>query len=666
VYCVSGSVSIASLVVCVLRLVCVSSSVRIACLVVCVFLLLFLWTILGSRDEPHNRTPTTTAVTLTMAEHSEETDAQRSARLQKEAKLAKKLAKKQKSQQTGAAPVPPLVTTAAMVVKAATARVFGVTHTRTTTALRSFPGDAGTGQQRFALTLTLPMLKFSDVETRAASCFDELQRLVSAAIAANTPVLSFRIPRAQAEATYGHRMYHDASTPPAGPEGVEELDLVFVGGQGLFHVPPDAAVLASTGMVGEVVITPKLACKGLKGKNEVIITCAVNPPAADAAAAVSVPLTQPPTGDEVEALDATVAAEAAPREPKTVRFFVALPPRSARGASGSSGGGGEEESVDAAAVGEEPVAVFASIEAARENAKRQGEKQEEAEVVGFLTEEEARHALKRGAVSAEARAAVLAQAAETQRLLCATQSLPTGYLQARAVAVAALERASAAVALAQSAAKVAHGEAVTATEVSGAKEAASRAADAASSVDAALESEVEAQDFVVTAHDVQGVVDYDKLLVRFGSEALDDALVATIERVTGKKPHHWIRRGLFFSHRDLNQLLDAFEAGEKFYLYTGAYDTTSMCVCVCERMRGGFAFALQLFSPSSRSPPCRSRRPSPAASPTRPQTLQGAVHRQSPCTWATWCRSCSLSGCRRLSTCRWSSSSRTTRSTSSK
>jgi tryptophanyl-tRNA synthetase len=34
-------------------------------------------------------------------------------------------------------------------------------------------------------------------------------------------------------------------------------------------------------------------------------------------------------------------------------------------------------------------------------------------------------------------------------------------------------------------------------------------------------------------------------------------------------PHYLLRRGAFFSHRDLDLLLDRYEKGEKFYLYTG-------------------------------------------------------------------------------------------------
>ena len=44
-------------------------------------------------------------------------------------------------------------------------------------------------------------------------------------------------------------------------------------------------------------------------------------------------------------------------------------------------------------------------------------------------------------------------------------------------------------------------------------------------------------------------IDYDKLIVEFGSKRIDDALLARFERVTGHKPHRFLRRGIFFSHR---------------------------------------------------------------------------------------------------------------------
>ena len=39
--------------------------------------------------------------------------------------------------------------------------------------------------------------------------------------------------------------------------------------------------------------------------------------------------------------------------------------------------------------------------------------------------------------------------------------------------------------------------------------------------------------------------------------------------MTGHKPHRWLRRGLFFSHRDFDRILDCYERGDKFFLYTG-------------------------------------------------------------------------------------------------
>ncbi|GBG30157.1 Tryptophan--tRNA ligase, cytoplasmic [Hondaea fermentalgiana] len=64
-------------------------------------------------------------------------------------------------------------------------------------------------------------------------------------------------------------------------------------------------------------------------------------------------------------------------------------------------------------------------------------------------------------------------------------------------------------------------------------------------------------------------VDYEKLVRDFGSSHIDDDLLDRMERVTGKKVHHWLRKKIFFSHRDLGEMLDLYEAGKPFYLYTG-------------------------------------------------------------------------------------------------
>ena len=84
-------------------------------------------------------------------------------------------------------------------------------------------------------------------------------------------------------------------------------------------------------------------------------------------------------------------------------------------------------------------------------------------------------------------------------------------------------------------------------------------------------------DQVVTPWEVEaeGGVDYDKLIAQFGCSSIDAALIARFETVTGVRPHRYLRRGFFFSHRDLKSILDAYEAGEKFYLYTGRGPSSS-------------------------------------------------------------------------------------------
>jgi len=82
------------------------------------------------------------------------------------------------------------------------------------------------------------------------------------------------------------------------------------------------------------------------------------------------------------------------------------------------------------------------------------------------------------------------------------------------------------------------------------------------------EGEDEVNPWDVQATSNKGI-DYEKLIVRFGSQKIDEVLLARFEKVTGKKPHHLLRRGIFFSHRDLTFILDQVEKGNKFFLYTG-------------------------------------------------------------------------------------------------
>lgn len=64
-------------------------------------------------------------------------------------------------------------------------------------------------------------------------------------------------------------------------------------------------------------------------------------------------------------------------------------------------------------------------------------------------------------------------------------------------------------------------------------------------------------------------VDYDKLITRFGSSKIDDELLLLWEEVLGKPVHYFLRRGIFFSHRDMHTILTQRKQGKLFYLYTG-------------------------------------------------------------------------------------------------
>lgn len=75
--------------------------------------------------------------------------------------------------------------------------------------------------------------------------------------------------------------------------------------------------------------------------------------------------------------------------------------------------------------------------------------------------------------------------------------------------------------------------------------------------------------FIVTPWEVKGNIDYDKLISEFGVSKLDEAMQKRIAEHTNGEIHHFIRRNIFFAHRDLKFILDEYEKGNKFFLYTG-------------------------------------------------------------------------------------------------
>ena len=77
-----------------------------------------------------------------------------------------------------------------------------------------------------------------------------------------------------------------------------------------------------------------------------------------------------------------------------------------------------------------------------------------------------------------------------------------------------------------------------------------------------------ADEFIVTPWHVEGDIDYDKLIEKFGTEKISPELREKIKSLTNED-HFMLRRGIFFSHREMNRILDDYEKGIEFFLYTG-------------------------------------------------------------------------------------------------
>ena len=72
----------------------------------------------------------------------------------------------------------------------------------------------------------------------------------------------------------------------------------------------------------------------------------------------------------------------------------------------------------------------------------------------------------------------------------------------------------------------------------------------------------------VTPWEVEGQIDYDRLVKEFGTQQIDSEIFEQFERIVGEV-HPMLRLHYFFSHRDLDFVLRKVESGEKIYLYTG-------------------------------------------------------------------------------------------------
>lgn len=76
------------------------------------------------------------------------------------------------------------------------------------------------------------------------------------------------------------------------------------------------------------------------------------------------------------------------------------------------------------------------------------------------------------------------------------------------------------------------------------------------------------KEFKVNPYEVEGMVDYDKLIQEFGVKKITPEVLEEIEELAGEL-HPYLRRGIFFAYRDLKKVLDEYKKGNKFFLYTG-------------------------------------------------------------------------------------------------
>ncbi len=74
--------------------------------------------------------------------------------------------------------------------------------------------------------------------------------------------------------------------------------------------------------------------------------------------------------------------------------------------------------------------------------------------------------------------------------------------------------------------------------------------------------------FKVTPWEVEGSIDYEKLIRDFGTQRISEELRKEIKGLAGEE-HLLLRRHVFFSHRDLDKILAEYKQGKGFFLYTG-------------------------------------------------------------------------------------------------
>ncbi len=81
----------------------------------------------------------------------------------------------------------------------------------------------------------------------------------------------------------------------------------------------------------------------------------------------------------------------------------------------------------------------------------------------------------------------------------------------------------------------------------------------------------DSNEIFVNPYEVKGNINeeaYSRLIKQFGLKEIDDSLLNKIKKFTGEL-HPMLKYKIFFAHRDLDRILEDYEKGKPFYLYTG-------------------------------------------------------------------------------------------------
>jgi tryptophanyl-tRNA synthetase len=85
------------------------------------------------------------------------------------------------------------------------------------------------------------------------------------------------------------------------------------------------------------------------------------------------------------------------------------------------------------------------------------------------------------------------------------------------------------------------------------------------------------ESYKVTPWKVEGKIDYDEFAKSSGIRLIDEELERRIMKYTGSL-HFMLRRKIYYAHRELDWLINEYEKGNKFYVYTGIAPSGAMTV----------------------------------------------------------------------------------------